>query len=161
MRYDDEQMLSMEGYEAMAKAYASSLRKQGFIFVQIEDNQFDEQINEIFITMSKLKSSLLFLSNFLGTGRLYSANERHIETLKLLFDFDYVCPSFRIKGDKTKCFLNTISLESKLLNLLLALSKVSTFSKRIESIVSERLSIMEELLKVPNLVTSFSQSPLV
>ena len=152
MEYNDEKLLSPEEYSIMAQEYSAALKKRGFVFVQVDQLVDRKLLEEIFDCLGKLRSCLLFLGGFLGTGKLFQANERHIESLTLLLDFEFDCPSHRIRGDKTKCFLALLSLESKLISLLLNLSSVCPFSKQIERIVHERLSICEEIFKVNGLM---------
>ena len=152
MEYNDEKLLSPDEYSVMAEAYSAALKKRGFVFVQVDALIDQKLIEEIFDCIGKIRSCLLFLGGFLGTGKLFQANERHTESLMLLFDIAFESPSHQIRGDKTKCFLGLLSLESKLISLLIELSKDCPFSKQIERIIKERLSISEEIYKVSGLI---------
>ncbi len=152
MEYNDEKLLSTKEYEVMAQEYSKALKKRGFIFVQIDEMIDKVLVDDIFETLGKIRSCLLFLGGFLGTGKLFQANERHMESLKILLDCEYDSPSHRIRGDKTKCFLNFLSLESKLISLLLQLAKDCPFTKQIERIINERLTICHEIFKINGLI---------
>ena len=152
MEYNDEKLLSVQEYAAMAQEYATALKKRGFVFVQIDELIDKSLVDDVFDCLGKLRSCLLFLGGFLGTGKLFQANERHVESLKILLDCDAELPSHRIRGDKTKCFLGLLSLESKLISLLLNLSKDCPFGKQIDRIIQERLSICHEIFKVNGLI---------
>lgn len=39
MKYNDEQILSIDEYEAMAKAYSNALKKHGFVFVKVDNEK--------------------------------------------------------------------------------------------------------------------------
>lgn len=157
MEYNDEILPSFEQYEEMSKAYMKNMRKNGFLFVKVDDEETSILVSNIFDILGKIRSCLFFMGGFLGTGKIYSLNDRHIEALKLLFDYDYTFPPYKIRGDKTKCLLNFLSLESKLIKTLFQLSKTSSFSLQLERIINERLSIIEELFNFPNLLISFSR----
>lgn len=157
MEYNDEAMPSMQQYAQMAEAYMKNMRKKGFIFVKVEDEDVRTLVQNIFDDLGKERSMLMFMGGFLGTGKIFSASERQTEGLKLLFDYDYIFPSYRVRGDKTKCFLNFLGLESRIIRNMLNLAKISSFSNQIERFANERLSIMEEIFILPNLLTSFSR----
>lgn len=157
MEYNDEAMPSIEQYAQMADAYMKNMRKKGFIFVKVEEEEVCHLVQNIFDDLAKERSTLMFLGGFLGTGKIFNITERQREGLKLLFDYDFALPSFRVRGDKTKCFLNFLGLESKIIKNLLNLAKISSFSNQLERFAMERLSAMEELFILPNLLTSFSR----
>ncbi len=157
MEYNDEKLLGVDEYAVMAQEYMAALKRRGFVFVQLDDVASDMVVDatltdDIFDCLGKIRSCLLFLGGFLGTGKLFQAGERHIESLKILLDCDAQLPSHRIRGDKTKCFLGLLSLESKLISLLLNLSKDCPFAKQIERIIYERLSICHEIFKINGLI---------
>ena len=118
MEYNDEQLLSPKEYEQLAKAYSLDMKKRDFAFVRLDKTDNTPLLKEIFETMNLIKSSLLALGNFLGTGALYTLNEQQIQNLELLFGVEHEPFPCHVGRDKTKCFLNYLSLESKLLQKL-------------------------------------------
>lgn len=157
MEYNDEILASFEQYEKMSKAYMANMRKNGFMFIKVSDEETSTLISHLFTTLGKMRSCLFFMGGFLGTEKIFTATDRHIESLKLLFDYNYNFPPYKIRGDKTKCLLNFLSLESSLIKDLLLLSKTSSFSLQLERIVHERLNLIEEIFNFPNLLISFSR----
>ena len=152
MEYNDEKLLSISEYEIMAKAYSQKLKEKGFFFVQIDGRENNELIAECYKLLLKLKSSLFFLGNFLGTGRMYALNERHIKLFQTLFPECDNVERYKIRGDKTKCFLNMLSLESQLLIKLVDLSQNSPFSSQIDRMLNERLRLSSEIYKIKGLI---------
>lgn len=152
MEYNDEKLLSIGEYEAMAKAYSQKLKEKGFIFVQIDAQENEALISECWELLRKIKSSLFYLGNFLGTGRMYSLNERQIKLFHTMFPDEEQVARYKIRGDKTKCFLNMLSLENQLIIKLLSLSNSSPFSSQIERMIDERLRLSSEIYKIKGLI---------
>lgn len=152
MEYNDEQLLSISQYETMAKAYSQKLKEKGFFFVQIDASENNALACEIFELLLKLKSSLFHLANFLGTGRLYSLNERHIKAFQTLYPDCNQINRYKIRGDKTKCFLNMLSLENELIAKLFMLSASSSFASQLERMINERLHLSSEIYKIKGLL---------
>lgn len=152
MEYNDEKLLSIGEYEAMAKAYSQKLKEKGFIFVQIDAQENEALISECWELLRKIKSSLFYLGNFLGTGRMYSLNERQIKLFHTMFPDEEQVIRYKIRGDKTKCFLNMLSLENQLIIKLLSLSNSSPFSSQIERMIDERLRLSSEIYKIKGLI---------
>ena len=152
MEYNDEKLLSVQDYEIMAKAYSNHLKSKGFVFVQVDATENELLISEVFELMSKIKSCLRFLGNFLGTGRLYSLNELQMKTFQIIYPSCDQTLSYKIRGDKTKCFLNLQSLESELISKLLTLSEQSPFSNQLLWLIKERLYLSSEIYKIKGLI---------
>ncbi len=152
MEYNDEKLLSIDEYEIMAKAYSAHLKDKGFIFVQVDGRENEQLICDTYELFCRIKSSLLFLGNFLNTGKLYTLNERQIKTFQIMYPSCEQNISYKIRGDKTKCFLNLQSLESKLLSNLLSLSEQSPFSNQILRIIEQRLYLTSEIYKIEGLI---------
>lgn len=152
MEYNDERLLNTQEYELMAKAYASHLKESGFMFVQIDLNEDEALVASTCELFSQIKSSLKFLNNFLGTGKLLSLTERQIRSFEVLYPSVNQSNSYRIRGDKTKCFLNLQALESRLISALLTLSQGSPFSNQILWLIKERLYLTSEIYKIKGLI---------
>lgn len=155
MEYNDEKLLSISEYETMAKAYSQKLKENGFVFVEIDARNNDALICECFDLFLKLRSSLFFLGNFLGTGRLYSLNERQIKTFRTLYP-DCEMRRFKIRGDKIKCFLNTLSLEFCLISKLNLLAKQSPLSSQLERMINERLLLSSEIYLIKGVINDIN-----
>ena len=148
MQYNDEELLNINQYEEMAKAYASALKNQGFRIVQMEDSFLDGLLNEIFEGLSKIKSLLLALGGFLNTSQFYSLNERQIKKLSLIFDREINFSNRRICHDKTKCFLSFLAEEFMLIKKLIILAESCNYESQIKDIISSRLTKLNEILSI-------------
>ena len=145
MEYNDEQVLSCSSYELMAKAYAEAMKEKGFMFVQVDNEKNKALIDDTFDVLSKIKSCLFFLGGFLGTGRLYSLNERQIKKLEVIFDCDIAHNKYSFKPDKTATLLEYIGHEAHLIKNLTTLSSQSSFEHDILKIINDRLSLIQEI----------------
>ena len=113
MEYNDEPILSLQDYELMAREYASALHKRGFIFVQVDDEQTNAMVEEAFQVLAEIKACLFNLGGFLNTSTMYSLNERHIKKLRVIFDYDKPLATFKLRRDKTYCFLRVFNMSDK------------------------------------------------
>ena len=77
--YDDE--LMPENFEEIAKAYSQSLKKKGFVFVRLEEEEFCLLLNEILIVIEKMLACLCKLKKHIDSLIL---QERLIESENLL-----------------------------------------------------------------------------
>lgn len=146
MEYNDEQILNVEEYEIMAKAYASELKKRGFMLVQVDNEKISELISTIFEQIIKIKSYLFMLGGFLNTSSFYSLNERQIKKLSLLFELSPTANNFALPHDKTKCFLAFLSCEFELIKNLIELSDKSNYEVELKKIINSRLSLLSKIL---------------
>ena len=144
--YKDEQILSVNEYEKIAKAYADALKKKRLKIVHSEDF-FDERLVEsIFEKFSIIKACLFALGGFMNTSSFYSLNERQMKKFNIIFDtysFPHKTAPFR---DKTKCFISFISNEFSLINDLIKIAEQSSFEEEIKNMTTQRLSIISSLL---------------
>lgn len=145
MEYNDEQILSCSSYEVMARAYANAMKERGFMFVQVDNEKNRELIEDTFSSLAKIKSCLFFLGGFLGTGRMYSLNERQIKKLEIIFDKEIAHNQYAFKSDKTKALLEFIGCEAHLIKNLITLSSQSSFEYDILKIIGDRLSLLQEI----------------
>lgn len=150
MQYNDEKLLNIEDYEIMAKAYASSLKKQGFMIVQMEDSYIDGLVKEIMKNLYRIKSYLFALGGFLNTSSFYSLNERQIKKLSLLFDQDLESTNFHASRDKTKTFLSFLAEEFLLIKNLNKLAQNCNYESQINDIINARLTKLNEILSINN-----------
>ena len=131
MEYNDEPILSLQDYEVMAKEYNKSLKKRGFIFVQIDNYEVEQLVEETF--------------NLLAN---YSLNERQIKKMRIMFDYEKPLKTFRLKHDKTTCFLTFVGLEIRILKNLLLLCEKSNFEREIRNIYKDRISNLEQIFPI-------------
>lgn len=155
MNYNDEGLLSPLGYQEMAKAYAEEINKKEFVFVRLDSSKEQAFLHECLQLLHLLKHTLFTLGGFLGTGALYNLNEKHILKIEKLFQISFEYKQKHIARDKTKCFLNMLSLESLLINNLLNLAQQSQFGKEILDIIKERTSLTSSLFKINGVISSY------
>ena len=148
MKYNDEQILNIEEYELMAKAYANELKKQGFRIVRIDNDQTLQLAIEIFELMASIKSMLFSLGGFLNTSQFYSLNERQLKKVGLMFDINHTPSIKNIHRDKTKCFLSFLSSEFSLIKKLIILSDQSNYESELQKIIDSRLSLLSNILSI-------------
>ncbi len=147
MNYNDDKILSIEEYEAMAKAYSDALKEKGFMFVKIDNRKNEELIDNIFSQLAKIKTNLFYMGGFLNTSQFYSLNERQIKKMRIIFDYDQPINTLAMNRDKTINFLNFISNEAILLKQLIKISSQSNFENEIINIVNDRLNLLGEIFK--------------
>lgn len=139
MEYNDEQILSVEDYEVMAKAYASTMKSKGFIFIQVDSSVVKALIEETFDFLAEIKTCLFIMGGFLNTASFYSLNERQIKKLRIIFDYSSPPQTFKLKHDKTLCFLRFLGLEAKVLKNLLSLAEKTNYETELKKMVDDRL----------------------
>ena len=88
MEYNDEQVLSLQDYEKIAKAYAKGVRN--FKIISLDNEETQKLIEPIFELLYSIKASLFVLGGFLGTSKFYSLNERQIKKLAIMLDYNDV-----------------------------------------------------------------------
>ena len=152
--YNDEKLPSLEDYQKMASAYSQNLKKHGFLFMSIDNSNENSNAQNVLLTLQMIKSSLLSLSGFLGTSKLYSLTEKHIEKIAKWYGDLRCYQTFRVSHDKTKCFLNMISLENQLVFCLIELAKSSSHALEILDIIQERTYLSSNLFMVKGVISS-------
>ncbi|MCI8555012.1 MAG: hypothetical protein HFI85_00340 [Clostridia bacterium] len=148
LSYNDDQLLNAGDYEKLAKAYSQALKSRGFMIVQIDNEESQAKIKEVFELIFAIKSYLFSLGGFLGTSKFYSLNERQLKKLAIIFDFDEQLPLKRAPRDKTKCLLNFLSTECLLIKNLIYLADKSSYEHQIKDIIGARLNLLSQILKV-------------
>ena len=143
MEYDDEKLPSLDAMAEIAKAYSNNLKQQGFVFVKLSDEEFSFLIEEVFDLLFKLRSSYRALNGFMGSQKLYELNEMQINELRNLFQYK-TNRAFQVKTNKTKCFINTFSLECKLILKLNDLAYKSEQVEKISKLLNQRLTFLSE-----------------
>ena len=109
----------------------------------------------VFEILFKLRSSYRFLNGFLGSDDFLDLTEKQIEILRKIFNYDKN-RSYRLVTNKTKCFLNNISLESKLLVKLSELAKKSDNFLELSSICEKRLLKLSENFNIEGIFNNLN-----
>lgn len=147
MEYNDEKFLSIEEYQLMAKAYTDALKQKGFKLVtSLSPNE--AEVLSLIEKLYKAKALLLCLGGFLGTGRVYSLNERQIDKTLIIFDAQPFQQAKVKSRDKTKCFLEFLSNEFALINQLNLIAEQTSFEQEIKNMTTQRLNLLSEILSL-------------
>ena len=146
--YSDDKLLSIEEYEKIAKAYSSALKNRGFMIVQINDEESQKLLQEVFFQLFTIKTHLFTLGGFLNTSKFYSLNERQIKKLSILFDFNDKISVERTSRDKTKCLLAFLSTECLLIKNLILLAERCNYESQIRDIINSRLTLLSQILEI-------------
>ncbi len=152
MEYDDFVCPTPDEYEQLARAYSNSLKEKGFVFVRLDSEAVNVLVDEVFDLLFKLRSSYRMLGNFMGSDRFYSLNEEQIETMRNLFDYKQN-RGFKLNWNKTKCFLNAISLENRLLIKLFLLAQKSDEYEKLIGLCFQRLRMSADLYEVGDVMS--------
>lgn len=145
MNFDDEKLLNVEGYEAMAKAYSAFFKQKGFIIVKIDDKENQELINKTITLLSQIKLYLFRLGGRFNTSKLYALTDRQAKKLEVIFDTKLPAISNFVCHDKTKCFFKYLSIEFELIKNLIALKEQSNFESDIFRIINDRLLLLQNI----------------
>ncbi len=144
MEYNDDQILSLQDYEKIAKAYAKGVRN--FKIISLDNEETSKMILPIFELLYSIKASLFALGGFLGTSKFYSLNERQIKKLSIMLDFDEVLKTSPPPKDKTRCLLKFLADELVLIRNLSNFAEKSNFERQIKEIIDARLALLSQIL---------------
>lgn len=152
MEYNDFACPTPDEYEVLAKAYSNSLKEKGFVFVRLDNESVNVLVDEVFDLLFKLRASYRFLGSFMGADRFYDLNEEQIETMRNMFSYKQN-RGFKMNWNKTKCFLNTVSLENRLLIKLFLLAQKSEEYDKLVGLCFQRLRMAADLYEVGDVMT--------
>ena len=108
-------------FEEMAKAYSKNLKKKGFVFIRLEEEEFSLLVDEVLVLLAKMKASLIRLKNRLKSDKLMNRLEGFEE--KLLQKFETKKPhNFKCVENENQAFFCFFSIENMLIIKLLSLS---------------------------------------
>ena len=139
--YNDE--LMPNSYEEMAKAYSHALKKKGFVFIRLEDEEFNLLLGEVFVLIAKMKAILKHLKSELDANLLFSRLEESEDALKKKFDYKKT-HQFRCVEEKNLSFLSLVSIENMLVIKLMLLSIKSGELELCNSIITNITSVFAE-----------------
>ena len=108
-------------FEQIARAYSKSLKERGFVFVRLEEEEFNLLVDEIFLIIAKVQACLKKLSQFLNSQILQQSLEESENKLEKTFG-KVKKHKFECKEEPNMAFLTLISLENLLLLKLMMLS---------------------------------------
>lgn len=139
--YNDE--LLPENFEQIAKAYSKSLKNRGFVFVKLEEEEFNLLTSEILILIEKMLSCLYRLKEYMDSSDLEK---------QLIQSRDLLSQQFRKKNqhkfvcveNENSTFLSLISLENMLILKLMLLSIKSEKFELCNTIITNIASIFAE-----------------
>ena len=139
--YDDE--LMPENFEQIAKAYSKSLKKKGFIFIRLDEEEFNLLLGEIYVLIGKMKACLEHLRSHID-GKELKLKLIDAE-IALTEKFEHKKPhKFKCVEDKNTTFLSLISLENMLILKLMLLSIKSGELELCNKIITSIAAIFAE-----------------
>ena len=152
MEYNDFVCPTPDEYEVLAKAYSDSLKEKGFVFVRLDNESVNVLVDEVFDLLFKLRASYRSLGSFMGADRFYDLNEEQIEVMRNMFSYKQN-RGFKMSWNKTKCFLNTVSLENRLLIKLFLLAQKSDEYEKLVGLCFQRLRMSADLYEVGDVMS--------
>lgn len=110
-----------DDFEEIAKAYSKNLKKKGFVFIRLEEEEFSLLVDEVLVLLAKMKACLMRLNKKLDSNklmeRLCSFEER------IASNFGNKKPhNFKCVENENQAFLSLVSIENMLIIKLLSLS---------------------------------------
>ncbi len=118
-KYDDE--LLPESFEQIAKAYSKTLKDKGFVFVRLEEEEFNLLLCEIFVLISKMQACLKKLSRSMDSHVL----AEKLRTAKAMLQDKFgqkATHKFVCVEDESGAFLSLVAIENTLIIKLMLLS---------------------------------------
>ena len=117
--YNDE--LLPDNFEVIAKAYSKSLKDKGFVFVRLEEEEFDLLLQEMYVIIAKMRACLQSLHKLFDSKQLLDRLTKAQSVLEEKFGkkkpHKFVCVE-----KENLAFLSLISLASTLVVKLMLLS---------------------------------------
>ncbi len=111
-------------FEEIARAYSKNLKKKGFIFVKLEEEEFNLLVDEVLVLLAKMKACLVRLKKQLDSQKLMQRLECFEE--EVCEKFDNKKPhNFKCVENENQAFLSLVSIENMLIIKLLSLSMKS------------------------------------
>ncbi len=139
--YNDSLMPS--DFEQMAKAYSKHLKDKGFVFVRLEEEEFNLLLAEIFVLLSKVEACLKRLENQLEAERLKTSVCNAKKMLQERFGTKKQ-HSFECVENENNAFLSLVAIENMLVMKLMILSVKSGEIELCNEIIASICSIFAE-----------------
>ena len=139
--YDDE--LMPDDFEQIAKAYSKSLKNKGFVFVRLEEEEFNLLISEVFILLKKMLACLEKMERVLNSKLL---KERICHANNLLSNKfgKNNFQNFECLEDENMAFLSLVSIENTLIIKLMLLSVKSGELELCNQIITDISSVFAD-----------------
>lgn len=117
--YDD--FLLPDDFEQMAKAYSKTLKDKGFVFVRLQEEEFELLLGEVFVVLAKMNACLLRLEKFVDGKVLHEKIAQSVKCLQEKFGkkkpHNFICVE-----NENNAFLSLVALYSTLVIKLMLLS---------------------------------------
>ena len=113
-----------ENFEVMAKEYSKSLKNKGFVFIKLQEEEFEFLIDEILVLFEKMKACLNRLNLRFDSQKLLSKIENCQNSI--CEKYDKIKPhNLKCVADETSAFLSLVSCQNALTIKTLSLSNKS------------------------------------
>lgn len=139
--YNDD--LMPEDFESIAKAYSKSLKDKGFVFIRLEEEEFNLLTSEVFAIIAKMQACLKRLKSHLDAKLLEERLENACALLQEKFGKRKI-NAFKCIEDENMAFLSLVSLENLLILKLMLLSVKSGELELCNSIITSISSVFAE-----------------
>ena len=139
--YNDEML--PENFEQIAKAYSKSLKDRGFVFVRLEEEEFNLLLDEIFVIIAKMRACLLKMDKVLNSTKLQDILEKSEKKLSKTYNCNKTY-KFLCLDEANRAFLGLVSLENLLLLKLMLLAVKSERLEECNEISTSIASIFAE-----------------
>ena len=146
--YDDEML--PEDFEEIAKAYSQSLKKRGFVFVHLDQEELSFLVDEVLICLAKMKACL---KNLVHIQSVVLQNKL-AEIERFCCDkFDNKKPhNFDCVENENQCFLMLVALENFLVVHLLKLCDKKFYPSDFKNMIEDVCLIFAESVDVSGFV---------
>lgn len=139
--YNDEMM--PRDFEEIAKTYSKSLKNKGFVFIRLEEEEFNLLLDEIFVLLAKMQACLEKLDSVLDSKKLKNALFESQKLLKNRFKTSKN-HKFECIEEKNLTFLSLVSIENMLVIKLMLLSIKSGELELCNTIITNIASIFAD-----------------
>lgn len=117
--YNDE--MFPENFEEIARAYSKKLKKKGFVFVRLEEEEFNLLVDEVLVLIAKMKATLMRLKKQISSEKLMTRLDSF--ECRLIEKFENKKPhTFKCVDNENQAFLSMVAIENTLVLKLLSLS---------------------------------------
>lgn len=117
--YNDE--LLPQNFEEIARAYSKTLKNKGFVFVRLEEEEFNLLLSEIFVLIAKMQACLKKLRHRLSAEELEEKLKNAKTGLEQRFGRSSA-HAFEYVQDENCAFLTLVAIENTIVIKLMLLS---------------------------------------
>lgn len=112
LHYDDA--LLPDDFQQIAQAYSKSLKNKGFVFIRLEEEEFNLLLSEVLSILSKMKACIKKLKLHIDCTELKNKLEIASQLLEEKFGKKHTY-SFSCIENENMAFLSLVSLENLLI----------------------------------------------